>query len=43
MASRAELIGGYGFALDPFQVRAIDALDAGRSVLVAAPTGAAEA
>jgi ATP-dependent RNA helicase HelY len=39
MASRAELVGGYGFALDAFQVRAIDALDAGRSVLVAAPTG----
>jgi ATP-dependent RNA helicase HelY len=28
-----------GFTLDPFQVRAIEALDAGRSVLVAAPTG----
>jgi ATP-dependent RNA helicase HelY len=28
-----------GFTLDPFQVRAIAALDAGRSVLVAAPTG----
>ena len=36
---RAELVGGYDFALDPFQLRAIDALDAGRSVLVAAPTG----
>ena len=30
---------GYDFALDDFQVRAIAALDAGRSVLVAAPTG----
>jgi ATP-dependent RNA helicase HelY len=28
-----------GFDLDPFQTRALDALDAGRSVLVAAPTG----
>jgi ATP-dependent RNA helicase HelY len=27
------------FALDPFQSRALDALDAGQSVLVAAPTG----
>ncbi|MFP5254443.1 MAG: DEAD/DEAH box helicase [Acidimicrobiia bacterium] len=31
--------GGYGFALDAFQLRAIQALDEGRSVLVAAPTG----
>lgn len=30
---------GYDFALDPFQLRAIAALDEGRSVLVAAPTG----
>jgi ATP-dependent RNA helicase HelY len=30
---------GLGFALDPFQRRALDALDAGQSVLVAAPTG----
>ena len=28
-----------GFALDPFQTEAIADLDAGRSVLVAAPTG----
>jgi ATP-dependent RNA helicase HelY len=28
-----------GFELDPFQVRAFDALDDGQSVLVAAPTG----
>ena len=30
---------GYDFPLDPFQQRAIAALDEGRSVLVAAPTG----
>jgi ATP-dependent RNA helicase HelY len=30
---------GYDFELDPFQRRAIAALDEGRSVLVAAPTG----
>jgi ATP-dependent RNA helicase HelY len=30
---------GLGFALDPFQREALDALDAGHSVLVAAPTG----
>jgi ATP-dependent RNA helicase HelY len=30
----------YPFELDPFQVRAISALDLGESVLVAAPTGA---
>ena len=29
----------YDFPLDPFQLRALDALDAGQSVLVAAPTG----
>ncbi|MGI9032241.1 MAG: DEAD/DEAH box helicase [Acidimicrobiales bacterium] len=29
----------YGFALDGFQLRALAALDAGQSVLVAAPTG----
>ena len=29
----------YGFPLDPFQVRAMTAIDEGRSVLVAAPTG----
>ena len=29
----------HDFELDPFQRRAIDAIDAGRSVLVAAPTG----
>ncbi|MGQ0618150.1 MAG: DEAD/DEAH box helicase [Acidimicrobiia bacterium] len=36
---RAELLSVYDFELDPFQVRAIDAVDAGESVLVAAPTG----
>ncbi|HET9443929.1 MAG TPA: DEAD/DEAH box helicase, partial [Acidimicrobiales bacterium] len=37
--TRSEFVAGLGFDLDPFQVRALDALDAGRSVLVAAPTG----
>ncbi|MGQ0803427.1 MAG: DEAD/DEAH box helicase [Actinomycetota bacterium] len=36
---RAAFEGARGFPLDPFQVRALDALDAGESVLVAAPTG----
>ena len=36
---RAALLARYEFPLDPFQLRAIDALDAGQSVLVAAPTG----
>jgi len=39
MVDRAGLLDGYDFALDGFQIRALDALDAGRSVLVAAPTG----
>ena len=30
----------YPFGLDPFQLRACEALEAGRGVLVAAPTGA---
>ena len=38
-ARRAELIAHYGFPLDDFQLRALDALDDGQSVLVAAPTG----
>ncbi len=38
-ADRAELIAHYGFPLDGFQLRALDALDDGQSVLVAAPTG----
>jgi ATP-dependent RNA helicase HelY len=33
------VLTGYDFTLDPFQQRAIGALDEGRSVLVAAPTG----
>ncbi len=36
---RAELIAHYPFPLDDFQLRALDALDEGESVLVAAPTG----
>jgi ATP-dependent RNA helicase HelY len=35
----AAFAAGYGFTLDEFQVEAIAALEAGRSVLVAAPTG----
>jgi ATP-dependent RNA helicase HelY len=38
-APRPAFEAGLGFALDPFQRRALDALDAGHSVLVAAPTG----
>ncbi|HEV7863715.1 MAG TPA: DEAD/DEAH box helicase, partial [Acidimicrobiia bacterium] len=37
--TRAAFVESRGFPLDDFQVRALDALDAGRSVLVAAPTG----
>jgi ATP-dependent RNA helicase HelY len=40
VTSPAAFAERYDFALDPFQVDAIEALDAGRSVLVAAPTGA---
>ena len=36
---RAEFVAGCGFVLDPFQEQALDAIDAGHSVLVAAPTG----
>ena len=36
---RHEFAAGYPFTLDDFQVEAIDALDRGESVLVAAPTG----
>jgi ATP-dependent RNA helicase HelY len=36
---RATFEAERGFPLDPFQVRALDALDARESVLVAAPTG----
>ena len=38
-ADRAELIAHHTFPLDRFQLEAMDALDDGRSVLVAAPTG----
>src|SRR5262249_5231595 len=37
---RAAFTGARPFPLDEFQERALDALDGGRSVLVAAPTGA---
>jgi len=36
---RAEIVGTYPFPLDHFQIEAIDALDAGHHVVVAAPTG----
>ena len=36
---RDRFVASLGFELDPFQLRALDALDEGRSVLVAAPTG----
>ena len=36
---REQFLVGLGFEADPFQLLALDALDAGRSVLVAAPTG----
>ena len=36
---RAEFTATLGFDLDPFQLQALDALDEGHSVLVAAPTG----
>ncbi len=39
MTSREVFEAARGFALDAFQLRALDALDADRSVLVAAPTG----
>ncbi len=37
---RERFVTGLGFDLDEFQRRALDALDAGHSVVVAAPTGA---
>lgn len=37
--ARQRRLARYGFVPDPFQERAFDALDAGESVLVAAPTG----
>ncbi len=36
---RRRFVAARDFPLDPFQVRALDALDAGEHVLVAAPTG----
>jgi ATP-dependent RNA helicase HelY len=39
VSGRAEFEAARGFALDAFQRQALDAIDAGRSVLVAAPTG----
>src|SRR5437868_12695711 len=36
---RGDFISGLGFTPDPFQLRAFDAVDAGHSVVVAAPTG----
>ncbi|MFP5308524.1 MAG: DEAD/DEAH box helicase [Actinomycetes bacterium] len=38
--ARTDFVAALGFEPDGFQVAAMDALDAGRSVLVAAPTGA---
>jgi len=37
--AREAFVASLGFTLDPYQIEALDALDAGRSVLVAAPTG----
>ncbi|WP_250279127.1 DEAD/DEAH box helicase [Frankia sp. Cppng1_Ct_nod] len=39
-AALADFVGGYPFGLDPFQIEACTALEAGDGVLVAAPTGA---
>ena len=36
---RAAIVAAYPFPLDHFQLEAIDALDAGHHVVVAAPTG----
>src|SRR5215213_8906976 len=38
-ATREDLLARYDFPLDDFQLQSFDALDAGQSVLVAAPTG----
>jgi ATP-dependent RNA helicase HelY len=38
-AARQRFLDRLGFAPDPFQLAALDTLDAGRSVLVSAPTG----
>jgi ATP-dependent RNA helicase HelY len=37
--ARSAFVAGLGYAPDPFQVQAMDALDRGESVLVSAPTG----
>src|SRR3954462_6911268 len=37
--TRDEFLASLGFRPDEFQLRAFDALDAGKSVVVAAPTG----
>lgn len=37
---RARWVAGLSFTPDPFQIKALDALETGSSVLVAAPTGA---
>src|SRR5437763_6254326 len=37
--ARESLDAAHDFTLDPFQLRALEALDSGQSVLVAAPTG----
>jgi len=37
--ARSQFAAGLGFELDPFQIRALDAIDAGCNVVVAAPTG----
>ena len=39
VGARVDFVARRPFPLDDFQVQALDALDAGRSVLVAAPTG----
>ncbi|MDQ1520010.1 MAG: ATP-dependent helicase HelY, partial [Actinomycetota bacterium] len=39
LTDRAAFEAQRPFPLDPFQIAALDAIDAGRSVLVAAPTG----
>ena len=37
--TRASIVADYPFELDRFQTEALDAIDAGRHVVVAAPTG----
>ena len=40
MTARSEFTDRFAFPLDPFQIKGMDAIDRGSSVLVAAPTGA---